>query len=57
MDKFKHIFYPICKECCPSIILIKGKYHHYYIEKISSNKFFMNNNMDPKEVSEEFQEL
>ena len=57
MDKLKHIFYFICKECYLSIVLVKGKCRRYYIEKILPNKFSADNNIDLEEVSEEFQEL
>jgi hypothetical protein len=57
MDKLKHVFCPICKECCPSIVLVKGNCHRCHMEKSLFKKFSADNNMDPGEVPEELQDL
>ena len=56
MDKFHHVFCPICKECYPSMVLVQGECRRCNAEK-KPNKFSVSNNMDPGDVPNELQGL
>jgi len=57
MENIRYNYCPICNERIPSIILVKGEYHYYYMKKVFIKKFLAENNMDLKDVSEELQRL
>src|SRR5205823_3945713 len=57
MNKLQHVLCPVCNESCPSIVLVEGKCRQCYSERIMSNRFSVENNMNPGEIPEEFQDL
>ena len=57
MNKLRYVTCPVCKESCPSMILVNKKCQRCSRETKMPNKFSAENNMDPGEVPEELQGL
>ena len=57
INKLSHNLCPTCNERFPSIKLVKGMCCRCYLDKNVIKKFFVDNNMDLGDVSDELKGL